>query len=121
MKVFSFSGFPRNAFDLSKASTLLAIEMTGLGASYNPVPNPTTGQQVLNRIWSLAYSTAMLLDALMTAALDALKKFMLAASLKLERSNLRCTKLNRPLGGSLRLKQSRQKTQQSSSAACMEQ
>lgn len=36
------------------------------------MPNPTTGQMLLNLILSFAYSTAIALVALITAALDAL-------------------------------------------------
>lgn len=41
-------------------------------STYSPVPKPTTGQTLLNRILSLAYSTASVRVALMAAALDAL-------------------------------------------------
>jgi len=40
--------------------------------TYSPVPSPTTGQTLLNRILSFAYSTAIVLVALITAAFEAL-------------------------------------------------
>jgi hypothetical protein len=68
MNGFSFSFLPRNKSVLKWSVLKNRRDLT----THKPVPRATTGQTELKRILSGAYSTAMVLVALITAALEAL-------------------------------------------------
>lgn len=69
MNGFSFSFLPRNKSVLGDVSAKVSKEKA---FTHKPVPKATTGQTELKRILSEAYSTAMVLVALITAAFEAL-------------------------------------------------